>query len=372
MKSPGLVNAHTHLYSALAALGLPEPAERPRNFVEILERVWWRLDRALDEHSLRASARLYVAEALLHGTTTLVDHHESPGFIDGSLDVVADACDELGVRAFLCYGATERNAGRAEARAGLAECTRFARANRRPLVRALVGLHASFTCGDDTLADAAALCRDLGTVLHVHVAEDKADVEDARRRGWGGPLERLLAASALPQGSVLAHGVHLSADEVRATDLSRLWLVHNPRSNQGNGVGWAGGLAASRRVALGTDGFVSDMRAEEAALTALAHANGSPAGAVTGRLARGRDLACELYTFATHLGVGAVAASSPSEDRVEWRTDSPAADHLAARVIVGGHTVVEHGRLVNGDLDEIRAHAREEVARLRTRMEALT
>ena len=136
----GFVNAHTHVYSGLAPFGMPAPAERPGNFVQILERVWWRLDRALDAASLRAAARWYVAEALLRGTTMLVDHHESPNFIEGSLDVIADACASLGMRALLCYGATERNGGREEARRGLAECARFVRENQRPHIRGLIGL----------------------------------------------------------------------------------------------------------------------------------------------------------------------------------------------------------------------------------------
>src|SRR5512143_3781295 len=131
----GFVNAHTHLYSGLAPLGMPKPQPPPANFLEILERVWWPLDRALDEATLRAAARYYVAEALLRRTTALVDHHESPNFIEGSLDVLADACQELGMRAVLCYGATERNGGRQEARRGLAECRRFIEANTRPLIR---------------------------------------------------------------------------------------------------------------------------------------------------------------------------------------------------------------------------------------------
>ena len=377
---PGLVNAHTHIYSALAALGLPEPAVPPRNFVEILERVWWRLDRALDEPSLRASARLYVAEALLHGTTTLVDHHESPGFIAGSLDVLADACQELGMRALLCYGATERNAGRDEARAGLAECRRFVRQNERPLVRGLVGLHASFTVSDETVADAAALCRKLGTVLHVHVAEDRADVDDARRRGYPGPFERLLRFGALPRGSVLAHGVHLTAEEVRETEERGLWLVQNPRSNQGNGVGWAGTLAASRRVALGTDGYPSDLRAEGAALEELARTHGDAtrddsgaATSLTARLGRGRDLVLELWALSdSTAGAGGGVGSGPADDRVEWQAGSTPGRNPASRVVVGGRVAVDEGRLSHADLGEIRARAGEEVVRLRRRMEALT
>ncbi|MEE8143071.1 MAG: amidohydrolase family protein, partial [Planctomycetota bacterium] len=167
--APGWVNAHTHIYSALAPLGMPDPEPPPENFVQILERVWWRLDRALDRDSLRASARLYAAEALLAGTTTLIDHHESPEFIEGSLDVLADACQELGIRALLCYGATERNGGREEAERGLAECRRFIESNTRPQLRGLIGLHASFTVSDETIRQAAELCQDLDTVLHVHL-----------------------------------------------------------------------------------------------------------------------------------------------------------------------------------------------------------
>ncbi len=170
------------------------PEKPPASFLEILQRVWWKLDKALDEKSLRASARLYLAEALLAGTTALVDHHESPNFIEGSLEVLADAAQELGARLLVTYGATERNFGRDEAKRGLEECERFIRSNRRPLVTGLIGLHASFTVSDDTVREAGALARKLSVPVHVHVAEDKADVEDARRRGYPGPLERLLAA----------------------------------------------------------------------------------------------------------------------------------------------------------------------------------
>ena len=154
-----MINAHTHLYSGLAPLGLPTPPTPPADFVRILETIWWRLDRAIDAVSLRASARYYVAHALLSGTTGLIDHHESPEFIEGSLDVLADACQELGMRAVLTYGATERNGGREEARRGLAECRRFITENRRPLVEGVVGLHASFTVSDDTIEKAGTLCR---------------------------------------------------------------------------------------------------------------------------------------------------------------------------------------------------------------------
>ena len=297
MSDAGFVNAHTHVYSGLASLGMPPPRHEPSNFLEMLERVWWRLDRAIDERTLRAAARFYVAEARRHGTTVLVDHHESPSFIEGSLDVIADACEELGIRAVLCYGATERNGGRDEATRGLAECRRFIRSNSRRLVRGIVGLHASFTVSDDTIREAGDLCRELNTAVHVHVAEDGADVDDAIRRGYRGPLERLQALGGLPAGSILAHGVHLDAAQVRTVSQLGCWIVQNPRSNRHNKVGYPRALAESARVALGTDGFMSDMREERSVLVEEARAHGEDASVAVRRAAGGQALVAELCGF---------------------------------------------------------------------------
>ena len=363
MSAPGFVNAHTHVYSGLAGFGLPPPASPPRTFLETLERVWWRLDRALDETSLRAAARWYVADALLHGTTTLVDHHESPNFIEGSLDVIADACQELGMRVVLCYGATERNGGREEARRGLAECARFLRENRRSHARGMIGLHASFTVSRETLEEAAGLCADLDTATHVHVAEDLADVEDARRRGASGPLGRMFASGALPPGSILAHGVHLDRAQVRDADANRMWFVQNPRSNQGNRVGYPACLAASAHVALGTDGYPSDMRSELAALREIAAScePETPPTALERRLEAGRELAARHFPEAELAG-----------DVVEWAPASPGQPRPpAAHVVVADRPVVRDGRLLTGDLAEIGARAREQATRLAARMAAL-
>lgn len=289
------VDAHTHLYSGLAPLGLPAPEPPPENFLQILGRLWWRLDRALDERSLAASAEFYASEALALGCFGLVDHHESPEWIEGSLDVLADACQAAGLRAVLCYGATERNGGRDEARRGLAECERFLRANRRPLVRGAVGLHASFTVSDETIREAATLARDRGSVLHVHVAEDGADVEDARRRGYAGVIDRLARLAALVPGSIFAHGVHLDVEEVKRVSDAGCWLVQNPRSNQGNRVGYPQALAHAPQVALGTDGYPADMAEEEAALLAAATAAGDDLAHARGRAAASERLLAERF-----------------------------------------------------------------------------
>lgn len=274
------VNAHTHLYSGLVPLGMPAPKVEPQNFVEILERVWWRLDRALDAEILRASADYYVAEALRLGAVGLIDHHESPNFIEGSLDVIADACQELGMPAVLCYGATERNGGREEAQRGLAECRRLIESNKRPLIKGAIGLHAAFTVSDETIREAAAMARELDTVLHVHVAEDKADVADARERGYTGLIDRLRQCDAMLSGSIFVHGVHLDKAEVEACAEAGIWLVQNPRSNRGNKVGYPRALAESTLVALGTDGYDADMKLEAQTLVELATEAGDPMSAV--------------------------------------------------------------------------------------------
>lgn len=353
----GFVNAHTHLYSGLVPLGMPRPVSPSPTFVEILEKIWWRLDRAIDEAALRAAARFYVADALLAGTTAVIDHHESPNFIPGSLDVLADACQELGIRAVLCYGATERNGGRHEAHCGLAECRRFILDNRRPLVRGVVGLHATFTVSDDTIREAGGLCRDLGTVLHVHLAEDEVDVEDARRRGYGGPLERLHALGSLPAGSILAHGVRLTREQARkAADLG-CWLVQNPRSNRNNRVGYPHALAASPLVALGTDGFPADMCAEFAALIECAREYGEDPALLEARLSAGERLIAER--FGTAAGVSAAAHGGK-------RPVSP-----AKQLVVDDRIVVRDGRLLTADIGKIRADANEQARRLWTRMRSV-
>jgi cytosine/adenosine deaminase-related metal-dependent hydrolase len=349
---PGAVNAHTHLYGGLAPYGLPSPTPPPPTFVQMLERFWWRLDRALDAAMLRAAAEDYVARALLAGTTALADHHESPSLIEGSLALIAEVCERLGVRALLCYGATERNQGEAEGRRGLDECTRLAPS---ALLRPLIGLHASFTVSDATLRAAGRLAREHATVLHLHLAEDGADVADAIVRGYAGPLERLAALGALVPGSILAHGVHLSRAEVGQADALGCWLVHNPRSNEANRVGYAGSLGASARVALGTDGWDADMRVEEAALMRLAAAHndtGTP-----GRLASGYRLVAERF------GAAAVPLAPGALGDVVVRQDG-----AVRHVVVEGRAVVRGGRLLTGDAGAIEATARRQAARLAERM----
>ncbi|MGH9295057.1 MAG: amidohydrolase family protein, partial [Acidimicrobiales bacterium] len=233
--TPGLVCGHHHLYSALAR-GMPAPPRVPRSFPEILELVWWRLDRALDLEMIRWSAMLGALEALEGGTTAIVDHHSSPEAIDGSLSVVAEACAEVGVRVSCCYEVSDRN-GPAGAKAGLAENERFLREGGR----GFVGAHACFTLSEATLEAVCELAAALGAGVHIHVAEDAVD------SAAGARLEALSKESWL-----LAHCVHLDR-ALRGT------VAHNARSNMNNGVGYAVPSRYGNPVVLGTDGIGGDM-----------------------------------------------------------------------------------------------------------------
>jgi putative selenium metabolism protein SsnA len=247
---PGNVCAHHHLYSALAR-GMPYRLAPPRDFLEILQRVWWRLDRALDEASIRASALRGGLDALLAGTTTIVDHHASPNAIDGSLDVIAGALDELGIRSVLCYEVTDRD-GPERARDGLAENARFLR-KAGGLSRGMMGAHASFTLGDDTLAACVEEARQAGAGVHVHVAEDGVDRQ---------ALPRLVAAGVLEGEALLAHCVHVDAPAIGTIEAAGATVVCNPRSNMNNGVGRSPFNHRTGKVALGTDGIDGNMFVE--------------------------------------------------------------------------------------------------------------
>jgi putative selenium metabolism protein SsnA len=256
---PGFVNLHHHFYSALAR-GL-DPGIAPRSFGELLEGLWWRLDRSLDEEAVRISARLTVADCIRCGCTTVFDHHASPRFIAGSLDAVAEEVASAGLAAVLCYEASDRN-GHDPAIAGVEENADFcARHLAHPTIRGIMGLHASFTVSDETLAATARL-RPSGAGIHIHVAEDPIDIRVSHALYGRGPIDRLDAAGLLDERALLAHGVHLSAEDLDRVAAARAVLIHNPESNANNGVGRLDVVAAARagcRLALGTDGMGSSM-----------------------------------------------------------------------------------------------------------------
>ncbi len=352
--TPGLVCGHHHLYSALAR-GMPAPPQQPTDFLSILQQVWWRLDAALDLEMLRWSAMLGALEALRCGTTAIIDHHEGPNAIDGSLQVIADACEEVGVRVVCAYGVTDRwqddgtlwadehvppPSMTDAARRGIAECERFVASGGR----GMVGIHAAFTCSDETLVAAAGAAHDLGVGVHVHVAEGSIDAPAGAR------LQRLATDDWL-----LVHCVHLDRD-LPGT------IAHNPRSNMNNAVGYARPARRANAVVLGTDGIGADML-EEFRLAYVAH--------------RADDVTASPDAAWRWLSNGWELMPEAKTDTVTWNydhVDSPW--HVAftpgIRAIdvrrADGEVLLHDGTPTRVDANEVVAKAAEQAARLFARL----
>ncbi len=255
---PGFVNSHTHLYSALAR-GMAGPKKPPENFLEVLDKIWWKLDEALDEESVYYSALVGAIEAVKYGTTTLIDHHASPNFISGSLDVIQKAMSDVGMRGILCYETTDRG-GIKKRDQGLQENERFLSENQNnPNFRGMIGAHASFTLSEDSMKKLGEVIKKHKSGIHIHVAEDQADVIDAEENYKINIVDRLEKHGLLADRSIIVHGVHLTAKEISKVAKHKSWLIHNPRSNMNNRVGYALLSLFGERTALGTDGFPADM-----------------------------------------------------------------------------------------------------------------
>ncbi len=261
---PGNICAHTHYYGAFAR-GMAIPGAAPEDFPDILGKLWWPLDKALTEDDIRYSALVCLVDAIKHGTTSLVDHHASPNAISGSLDIIAQAVDEAGLRSVLCYEVTDRD-GEAKAAEGIAENVRFIARTRRERiaggrVAANFGLHASLTLSDETLD----LCREAlpeQAGFHVHAAESDVDEYDSLAKSGLRVIDRLERHGILGPRTIVAHAVHVDAREMTLLSQTGTWVSHQPRSNMNNGVGVAqveSMLRAGVKVCLGNDGLSNTM-----------------------------------------------------------------------------------------------------------------
>jgi cytosine/adenosine deaminase-related metal-dependent hydrolase len=319
---------------------MPAPPRTPTSFREILELVWWRLDRALDLEMLEWSAKLGALEAIESGTTAIVDHHESPNVIEGSLDVIANACAEVGVRVNCSYGVTDRH-GTEGAQRGLEENRRYLAAGGA----GMVGVHAAFTCEPDTLLAASELAQNHAVGVHIHVAEGTDDLDasdrlrDLSRDNW-----------------LLVHGVHLDDNH----GLNG-YIVHNPRSNMNNSVGYAAPHRLGLPIALGTDGIGAAMLEE----FRVAYA----------RL-REHDVTATPELPWSWLETGYRITPEAAHDRVTW-FDGPIdpwrlAFHTNMKpqsVEIGGEVVYTEGKPTRVDATEIRAKAAEQAQRLFAELE---
>lgn len=378
---PGLICAHTHFYGAFSR-GLAIPGPAPKDFPEILQRLWWPLDKALDKESVRLSALIHQVDAVKNGTTTLIDHHASPNFIDGSLDVIADTVEQSGLRAVLCYEVTDRD-GDAKVQSGIRENVRFIERVRRERpangrVAAAFGLHAGFTLSADTL-DACRLAVPEDAAFHIHVAEHEVDQEDSLAKSGLRVIPRLLKHGILGPGSIAAHAVHVDEVEITLLAESGAWVTHQPRSNMNNGVGAADVealLAASVKVCLGNDGFTQDMWSEWKAAYLLHKVwHRDPrrmSGADVVRMAVDNNAALASAFFpGAALGEIAVGARADlilvdyqpptplTEGNLPWHILFGFEHKMVTTTIVNGDVLMRDRQLLTLDETEIAAKARE-------------
>lgn len=332
---------------------MPAPKQESKSFIDILNNVWWRVDAALDNEMIYWSAMLGATEALMSGTTCIVDHHESPNSIEGSLSTIAEACKVVGVRVNSCYGVTDRFDDRGQLRSkvsplsemteaakrGLAECDRYLSAGGT----GMVGVHAAFTCSDETLMAAAELAKKHSVGVHIHVAEGVEDLQAGAR------LESLAQDDWL-----LIHAVHLDRP-------LKGRIVHNARSNMNNAVGYAKPTERSNKILLGTDGIGANMNEE--ARIAYARLREFDVSAEPTTVWQWLENSLELFPDAKHDVVTFDYDYADSPWHAAFTTNMNATD-----VQIAGEKVLVNGQPTRVDLLEVRAKANEQALRLYERL----
>jgi cytosine/adenosine deaminase-related metal-dependent hydrolase len=350
---------HHHIYSTLAR-GMPPPQKIPNNFTEVLEYIWWHIDKRLDLEMIEASALASAIYCAKGGVTFVIDHHASPLAIKDSLSTIAKAFDRVGIAHMLCYELSDRD-GEGPRKEGLAETEAFLAEGHQ----GHVGLHASFTVGDGLLQEAIALAKKHDTGLHIHVAEDRADQEDALAKYGKRVVERLADAGALELSkSILCHCIHLSDHEKELIRRSGVWVAQNVESNQNNNVGLTGYASITDNIMLGTDGMHCDMlRSAKAAFLAGQDTEGIGFDGVYRRF---RD----VHRYTREFG----ASGDDENNLVVLDYDAPTevtannflghfvfgldARHVET-VICKGRVIVENRRISTVDEAEVLTYARE-------------
>ncbi len=255
---PGYINAHTHFYSSFAkGIGGIDPSN---NFVEVLENMWWKLDKELLLEDSYYSALTAIMDGIKNGVTTFIDHHASPFAVTNSLPKIAKAVERMGVKASLCYEISDRD-GKDIKDAGILENFSFIETNKNPDITGLIGLHASFTLSDETLSEIVAKnTNNYG--YHIHVSEDIADEKDAKKKYKTSVVERLNRFGIVNDHSILAHCVNISEQDRLIIKDKDAMIVHNPESNLNNAVGISDVLNQAKEgilVGLGTDAMTNKM-----------------------------------------------------------------------------------------------------------------
>ncbi len=390
---PGNIVAHTHFYGAFAR-GMAIPGPALKDFPDILERLWWRLDRALLDVDVKYSALVSLVDAIKHGSTTVIDHHASPNAINVSLDQIADAVEMAGVRAALCYEVSDRN-GAEGTQAGIEESVRYLYSLQdrgNDMLAGTFGMHASLSLSDETLAACVDAAKDLDTGFHIHVAEHNVDEYDSLHNYGKRTIDRLADAGILGPKSIVAHAIYVDAREKEILRDTGTFVTHQPRSNMNNAVGASdieGMMRMGIPVCLGNDGMGNNMWAEwKAAYLMHKQFHGDP------RRANGYDIAqMAIYNNAKlagmfwpelpigKLAVGAAAdvifvdyhATTPmTAGNLPWHIIFGFESGMVTTTIAGGKLLMHERKLLTLDEAAITARSRELAVDVWKRFEELS
>lgn len=378
---PGMVSTHCHFYGQFVrGMCLQQTIS---NWQQVLSRMWWKLDKALTEEQVYYSAMMGLTEGLKAGTTTYFDHHASPNFIDGSLDVIENAMQKAGARGCLAYEVSDRD-GKERARQGIRENERFIRKNKSDAspFRGIFGLHASYTLSDETLELCSLSGNALQSGFHTHLAESAADVCDGYRQYDMHVTERMERFGILGDKTIAAHCVHLRPSDIEILRRTGTTVAHNCQSNCNNAVGVspvAAMLESGVHVTLGGDGYTYNLFQELGFAIILQRLSRKDPAALSSErqltdftFSNGRRLAGNLFGYP----VGTIEPGAAADFLIlDYDAPTPVSrgnvfSHFTSfgscieRVVVDGETVAEHGKVTRFDEAEIFARCREQAQKL--------
>lgn len=260
---PGLINTHGHIYSAFAR-GMNLDGPTSKDFLGILNNLWWRLDKKLTLEDVKYSAYTTLMDSLKFGVTTFFDHHASPNAILNSLFTIGEVAEELGIRTCLCYEVSDRD-GEKILEQGIKENVdyiKYCKEKKDNMKSGMFGMHASFTLSDESLVKCVKEAEKLDCGYHIHVAEGLADEQECIEKHGKRVVERLEDFNILGEKTIAVHCVHADENEKELIAKTNTAVVHNPESNMGNAVGVSPALDLIKKgvtVGLGTDGYTQDM-----------------------------------------------------------------------------------------------------------------
>lgn len=377
---PGLINTHTHSPMALLR-GYADDLPLDRWLHEKI----WPIEAHLESADIYAGARLAVLEMIRTGTTTFCDMYLG-------MDEVAEVVEETGIRAVLGRGLISTDKDQADAQQELEQGVEFVRnydgtANGR--IRCAIAPHAPYSCADWLLEAAAESATDLDCLLHTHLNETTDEVDQSIETYGRRPTNRLDELGCWENSALVAHGVHLDDEAVDRLGYQKVCVAHCPTANMKLASGAAPIAEMCEQeitVCLGTDGAASnntlDMFTEmrHAALLAKhreADATVLPASQVLTMATRNGGRALGLETGVVAEGRPADLAIvdlerphlTPRHDLISHSLYAASGQDVCT-TIVDGRVLMEDGKVLTVNEDEILAEAKTATDRLLARAEA--